>query len=104
MSNIKDTKDFYDVATGKYSSCDASHIWSKRDNVKALYDSRGQYLGLMKQNERIVVGKTGKKIVTCKGGKYVFKPFYELEKWRSAKEFRFKDSVMDGEERGQQGD
>jgi hypothetical protein len=79
MSNVR-KKEFYDAVTGdttdgKYYGIDAA-VFRKVDNVRMLFDSRGEYLGIITCKGSLVNGK-----YTTKKGPYDFKSFSDLKIW-----------------------
>jgi hypothetical protein len=79
MCNVR-KKEFYDAITGdttdgKYYGMDAA-IFRKVDNVKMVFDSRGQYLGILTSRGKFVDDK-----YTTKKGPYDFKSFSDLKIW-----------------------
>lgn len=79
MVNMK-KRDFYDAVTGervdgKYYGVDAA-IFRRVDNVDMIFDSRGQYLGILTCRGKIVDGK-----YIAKQGPSDFKSFSDLKIW-----------------------
>lgn len=79
MSNIK-KKDFYDAITGDAVGSDSYGMgavtFKKVDNVRLIFDSRGEYLGIQTCRGKIENGK-----YIAKKGPYDFKSFLDLKIW-----------------------
>jgi hypothetical protein len=79
MCNFK-KKEFYDAITGnttdgKYYGIDAA-VFRNVDNVKMIFTSRGEYLGIITCKGTFIGGK-----YTTKKGPFDFKSFSDLKIW-----------------------
>lgn len=79
MSNIK-KRDFYNITTGERVDEESygkdAATFKKVDNVRMIFDSRGEYLGIMTSRGKF---ENGKYII--KKGPYDFKSFLDLKIW-----------------------